>query len=812
MTKLTKLMNNPTLFFKDSFKKRKNQIQLLTLKKSIANNYNKQTNKETVTHNGNISKNIVKSEKDKKSITDSSDLVSLNLIAPDYSFEEGKFVYMHLPWIKNHGETLIKSINKSELFKIYSMKIVSNFDDKSKKEISQLACKNPEEYRNIVLSHLVLLKNKIQGFILTSDLHPVMRILVDCCKELNIKTILLPHESIFKIDKSYYTYQYGNFKINTPKCDYIITSGALQEKIFLDRRVNKDKILKLGSPKYDVYHDYRNSLTREEFINSYGLDPAKKVFLYEAQDTSDFSADSKTVILRQCKAISDIMEYCEKNDIQLIIRTANINFEIVKKIKSSLNHRFENNDNFIIGSSYYNICPLSEVLFHVDLVLGINSEVLFESMLQGTPTLSLNYIKSDELPIWNNISINMVANKAQLYQAIDCILEKKIQVTDTDEFWAEQYLLDGMSVNRIVEFLNEFAQEKNNFVNCNYYAKSLFSDNVQYLANSNLKIMEDNGIYLPHLLNFSHMVKPRNSIEASLCDVAIQWGTSESVGKKNIARLMKKYGKKPFVIEDGFIRSVGIGLTREPGLSITLGGETAYYDAYKESIFEKILNSNRDFSFEELKKARSSINLIINNRISKYNDSPYLPIQIGRENATKILVIDQRYGDQSVYSAKASDLDFQNMLIDAINNNPDADVIIKRHPDAIKGGKGSYFDDSRITFTKNLENVILIDYDIHPHQLLDLVEKVYVCSSGLGFEALLYDKEVICYGVPFYSNWGLTTDMKIEKRRNKKRTLEEVFYVSYIECSRYFSPKLMEACDIEDCIDYIVENRYVRVN
>jgi len=47
-------------------------------------------------------------------------------------------------------------------------------------------------------------------------------------------------------------------------------------------------------------------------------------------------------------------------------------------------------------------------------------------------------------------------------------------------------------------------------------------------------------------------------------------------------------------------------------------------------------------------------------------------------------------------------------------------------------------------------------------------------------EALLRGKEVVCLGAPFYSNWGLTDDRQIVDRRNRQRSLIELFTISYI--------------------------------
>ena len=818
MSKLTKLMKNPSIFFLDSFQKRKHQLSdILNVSESVHHKPNKLTNnlppKKSVPSVAkksvpSVAKKSVPSvaKKGAPIVAKNKPLSELVSIAPEYSFEDNIESYIYLPWMRTHGDALIQSVNNSKNFKIYPLKIVNEYSDDNRRKISRLSRENPSEYRRILLSHLAVIKKDIQGVVLTFDWHPAMRILADACNDLGIKTILILHESVFLSEEKYYMYEWGGYEVNLPKCDHVITWGQLQKNIFIERGLDEHKIEVLGAPKFDIYHEYENLISRDNFCMIYGLNPKKKIFLYALQPM-DVQVDQRIALREQNQALLDIIEYCEENDSQLIMREppSNIKNTIFQKIRDKV----DTDERFIIDRSGAYLLPVAENLHHVDLVLSVNSTLMLESLLSDTPVVSTKYF--DFIQIWDGMNIPVAHNKSELFNQIDWVFATETPLKNINWCWAADNLsvgkFDGQSSTRITNYLEGLTSDKHLGSGENIVP---FSSHIKYLANSNPNLVNSTGMYLPQLLNFSEMVKPKNEIEASLCDMAIQWGITDNNNKAAVSKLMKVFGKKPFIIEDGFIRSVGIGLSNEPALSITLCGDTtAYYDSYNVSSFEEILNSNRVFTDSELYHSKKAINLIVENHISKYNDSPYLPVSIGRDNVQKVLVIDQRYGDESVVRAKADENDFQKMLIDAITDNPNADIIIKRHPDAVKGGKGSYFIDSRIEFTRNVKNVFLIDYDIHPHQLLELVDKVYVCSSGLGFEALLYGKEVICYGVPFYSNWGVTTDRKIESRRQKQRTVEEIFYVSYIECSRYYSPELERVCNIEDCIKYIVDHRRI---
>lgn len=300
--------------------------------------------------------------------------------------------------------------------------------------------------------------------------------------------------------------------------------------------------------------------------------------------------------------------------------------------------------------------------------------------------------------------------------------------------------------------------------------------------------------------------KLNNMLDLIDVDCFIQWGIKETETKKWQRRVAKIYGKPVLIIEDGFLRSVDIGLSGEPGLSILLDDKTAYYNAKEPSRLECLLQESL-VSEEQKHRARQVIKNMVENRISKYNHAPNLKLKIGREGYPKILLIDQRYGDQSVEYGLASEESFDRMLQDAISKYKNHDILIKQHPDAIKGGKSSYFSDEKLRFASYTDNVFPVNFDVNPYSLFDIVDEVFVGTSGMGFEALLAGKKVHCYGAPFYSGWGLTRDHVVVDRRTTARSLEEVFFLSYICMSRYYSPIRERTCTIEELIVDLVSMR-----
>jgi len=192
----------------------------------------------------------------------------------------------------------------------------------------------------------------------------------------------------------------------------------------------------------------------------------------------------------------------------------------------------------------------------------------------------------------------------------------------------------------------------------------------------------------------------------------------------------------------------------------------------------------------------------VKTHLTKYNHQPIFEPKIGRDNVKKVLVVDQAYDDMSVIKGMASEKTFEKMLACAIEENPNADIIIKTHPDTIAGGRDGYY-----TEQMPHGNIYKMTEAINPISLIKYCDKVYVCSSQFGFEALMCGKEAHIFGMPFYAGWGLTNDRQRCERRTNIRSLEEVFYLAYIVYSRYVNPKTNSRCEIEEAMDYLLELR-----
>ncbi len=274
----------------------------------------------------------------------------------------------------------------------------------------------------------------------------------------------------------------------------------------------------------------------------------------------------------------------------------------------------------------------------------------------------------------------------------------------------------------------------------------------------------------------------------------IGWGYKTTSVKAR--RYAKKKGLEYIALEDGFIRSVGLGVQGAPPLSLVIDYTGIYYSAISSSDLEKwILEKN--LSDSDLDRAKSAISNIRACRLSKYN----IHTLKNSSELTKIIVIDQTFGDASVTGAMANANTFIEMLKEAIANHPDETIWVKVHPDVVCGKKKGFL----YPLPFEHPNVKVFAESINPWDMLESATDVYTVSSLMGFEALMAGAKVHCFGMPFYAGWGLTEDKLVCERRTVKRSLEQVFAAAYLHYARYVDPILERRCELEDIIPYIVD-------
>ena len=280
------------------------------------------------------------------------------------------------------------------------------------------------------------------------------------------------------------------------------------------------------------------------------------------------------------------------------------------------------------------------------------------------------------------------------------------------------------------------------------------------------------------------------------------WGRKKS-GQKSIS-LAKKYHASYRLLEDGFIRSLGLGVNDAPSFSIVEDDSGIYYDATQPSKLENILNTY-DFHADTtlLQTAHDAMTLICDYHISKYNNAPHIAEDyFEKDKKQKVIVIAQTAGDASLKYGLAEKFTTKQMIDDAMNENPHSSVYIKIHPDVLSGKKSSDISIDKIPHT-----CTVIDEDVNPISLLKHFDKVYTKTSGMGMEALILGLTVVCYGMPYYAGWGLTIDKQTCDRRQRSLKIEELFAGAYILYTKYCNPYTKKTSDIIDTIHEIIKQK-----
>lgn len=300
------------------------------------------------------------------------------------------------------------------------------------------------------------------------------------------------------------------------------------------------------------------------------------------------------------------------------------------------------------------------------------------------------------------------------------------------------------------------------------------------------------------IINIFHL---NNSIHGELF---FGWGRKPSFFKAY--SYSKKNNLSCICLEDGFIRSLGLGKDGYNPLSLVVDQTGIYFDAFQTSDLEKLILQDENIEFNT--HSKQAMNKVILNKITKYNQKfEGFNSDIFKGNNKNILVIDQTFGDQSIKYAGASPKTFKVMLQQACLDHPDATIWVKTHPDVVAGKAKSHFSQTDLLHP----NIRTLTENYNPIQLLQYMDEVYVVSSQLGFEALMCGKKVHCFGVPWYAGWGITDDQFapieiLQNRRGVNRSLEHLFAYAYLKYACYVSPVTQERCELEDILEILIPN------
>lgn len=248
-------------------------------------------------------------------------------------------------------------------------------------------------------------------------------------------------------------------------------------------------------------------------------------------------------------------------------------------------------------------------------------------------------------------------------------------------------------------------------------------------------------------------------------------------------------------IEDGFLRSRGLGASLVPPLSLVTDDLGIYYDPTRPSRLEELITARESLRPDQERRAERLVGQLVSGGLSKYNvggKPPVLP------DGHRILVPGQVEDDASILLGAGDVRKNLDLLRAARDTNPNAVLIYKPHPDVEAGLREGQTD------TEGLADVVATDTD--PTELLSQVHEVWTMTSLLGFEALLRGVNVTTLGAPFYAGWGLTTDLgAVPARRGARPTLLGLVHATLIDYPRYLDPQTGLPCPVEVAVDRLMQ-------
>lgn len=245
-------------------------------------------------------------------------------------------------------------------------------------------------------------------------------------------------------------------------------------------------------------------------------------------------------------------------------------------------------------------------------------------------------------------------------------------------------------------------------------------------------------------------------------------------------------------MEDGFIRSRGLGAELLPPLSLVCDSLGIYYNPQAPSDLEVLLKTI-NLTDDQKAQSKQLQTLLIEQNISKYNVGNSLNIKEKIPKNKRIrLVVGQVEDDASILNCLSPITKNAELLAKVRADFPDDFIIYKPHPDVEAGlriGKISQ------------DGLVLADFVANEMSITDCLEVcdiLHTISSQSGFEALIRGKGVVCYGLPFYAGFGLTDDyhndnpLYLNALQRRKRTnplsLDELIYATLIAYPLYSLP------------------------
>jgi capsular polysaccharide export protein len=296
---------------------------------------------------------------------------------------------------------------------------------------------------------------------------------------------------------------------------------------------------------------------------------------------------------------------------------------------------------------------------------------------------------------------------------------------------------------------------------------------------------------LPAIATPKHDPKPD---EIARYERVVAWASRAPEG---LARTCREAGVPLLRMEDGFIRSIGLGVALRPGASHVADATGIYYDASAPSDLERMLEAG-GFAPDVLERAQRLRSAVVEARLSKYNVGS-TPLPAMPRPGRLVLVAGQVENDASIHLCGATVTTNADLLRLVRERHPDAVIAFKPHPDVEAGLRPGWVAPEVVSAYADI-----VLRDVAAADAIDAADHVETISSLIGFEALLRGTSVTTHGLPFYAGWGLT-ESPTSPRRTRRVTLDELVAAALIVYPHYVDPRTGLPCPPEVIIQRLSE-------
>jgi len=273
-------------------------------------------------------------------------------------------------------------------------------------------------------------------------------------------------------------------------------------------------------------------------------------------------------------------------------------------------------------------------------------------------------------------------------------------------------------------------------------------------------------------------------------------------GKKSfplIEDFAKENNIQIYRIEDGFIRSIGLGSDLTQPYSLVVDSRGIYFDPTQESDLEILLKTTT-FDKNLIQRAKTLKNYLIEKKLSKYN--LYENQKLNIKTTKKISVVVGQVEDDASIRFGANGMSNLELLKKAKQNAKENYIIYKPHPDVLVGNRVGNIDENEAL--KYADKVVT---EVGLDSVLEISDEVHTMTSLVGFEAIMREKKVFTYGKPFYAGWGLSVDFQDTTNRDRQLSIDELVCATLILYPRYIDPITLKRCSAEELLSGMEKER-----